>query len=131
MTILARRLMTWGMGATLFLMGIAALIVAHVILAAAGSLPGAGLLWGLSIAGGLLVSGGVVLLMGPPWLKSNRKAILVAMLGHGLAGVAGVLLASKLEMPLAASIRSAAGFELMVALLCARALLHQLAEEEA
>lgn len=41
MTTFARRLMTWGMGATLFLMGIAALVVAHVILAAAGSLPGA------------------------------------------------------------------------------------------
>lgn len=131
MTTFARRLMTWGMGATLFLMGIAVLVVAHVILAAAGSLPGAGVLWGLSIAGGLLVSGGVVLFMGPPWLKSNRKAILVAMLGHGFAGVAGIPLASNLEMPLAASIMSAAGFELMVALLCAHALLHQPAEAEA
>ena len=111
-------------GASLFILGTAALVVAYTGPARDGVLDAQvpGLTWVLGITGGLLVALGVLLLGGPPWQKESRPAIRAALWAHGLLGVAGVLLASRLDGIVAASVLSIAGFELVVAALCVRAL---------
>jgi len=114
----------FAVGTALFVLGTAALVVAHAGLGRSGG-PGpeaSDLAWVLSVSGGLLVALAVVLFAGPAWQKERRAAVRAAMWAHGLLGVAGVLLAGRLEGLVAASVYSAAGFELVVAVLCARAL---------
>lgn len=115
-------LLAWG--ASLLILGTAALGAAYVGPARGGVLAeqAPGLTWVLGVAGGLLVALGVLLLGGPPWRKGSRPAVRAALWAHGLLGVAGVLLASRLEGAVAVFILSLSGFELVVAVLCARTL---------
>lgn len=111
-------------GTALLVLGAVALVVAHAGLARSGGPVSdvSDLAWVLSVSGSLLVALAVVLFAGPPWQKERRAAVCAAMWAHGFLGVAGVLLAGRLEGIVAASVYSAAGFELVVAVLCARAL---------